>query len=222
MSNILYTKLPERYLSDAPYVGHPHTFIENLLHKELPKGETKTLSEDLQWQFLLDRHARWGKKPKSVRRKKTFLTRKERKRLDVLKLPKSDWNYDSLEGIRQMWRQYMRQNLELAGPAPNCGDQDWSNFSTILARSELIGSEIKVVRSQVPSHVGLNGTVVLETKMTFQVVTPQSKFKIIPKNTSVFEFVLDSLKFTVFGKHIMTRPSERSVKKIKSQMLPDL
>ncbi|XP_044260137.1 ribonuclease P protein subunit p29 [Tribolium madens] len=218
----LYTSLPDKYLSNAPDIGDPGTYLQKLLKKELPKGDSQQLVHDLKWQFLLDKHQSSKKRNKPIRKKKTFLTRKERKELNILKLPKSDWDYSSLESIRKMWRQYMNQNLELAGPVPRCSDQDWTNFSTILAKSELIGSEIKVVRSKCPRHVGLSGTVVLETKMTFQIVTPKSQLKIIPKNTSVFQFTLDKIKFTVFGKHIMTKPSERSVKKIKSLMLPDL
>ncbi|KYB27036.1 ribonuclease P protein subunit p29 [Tribolium castaneum] len=218
----LYTSLPDQYLKNAPEIGDPTTYIQKLLLKELPRSDSQQLRHDLKWQFLLDKHQSSQKRKKPIRKKKTFLTRRERKDLNILKLPKSDWDYNSLEGIRKMWRQYMRQNLELAGRAPHCSEQDWANFSAVLAKSELIGSEIKVARSKCPSHVGLTGTVVLETKMTFQIVTQQSQLKIIPKNTSVFEFVLDAMKFTVFGKHIMTKPSERSVKKIKSVMLPDL
>lgn len=239
ISDILYKGLPEEYLKNAPDIGNPNAYLEKLLRKELPPHDAQNLSKDLLWQFLLEKHQSLQKKKKPIRKKKTFLTRKERKELNILKLPKSDWDYNSLESIRKLWRQYMKQNLDLAGPAPSCSDKDWTNFATILARSELIGSEIKVVRSKCPSHVGLTGTVVLETKMTFQIVTPMSQFKsnffalpllqianfcvvVIPKNSSVFEFFLDTIKFTVFGKHIMTKPSERSVKKIRLQMLPDL
>ncbi|KAJ8973009.1 hypothetical protein NQ317_004607, partial [Molorchus minor] len=123
--------------------------------------------------------------------------------------------------LREMWKEYMRQNLGLAR-APSCLDQDWTSFSAIAAKSELVGAEIKVVKSKVPNQIGMSGTVVLETKMTFQIVTPQSKLKILVKDSSVFEFCLDDMRFTVYGKHIATRPSERSTKKIKTLMIPDL
>lgn len=45
---------------------------------------------------------------------------------------------------------------------------------------------------------------------------------VISKESSVFVFYVDRLKFTIFGKHLLARPSERSIKKIKSQMVPDL
>lgn len=44
----------------------------------------------------------------------------------------------------------------------------------------------------------------------------------IPKNDSVFLIKLYNLELTVFGKHLNIRPAERSVKKVKSIMDPDL
>ncbi|KAJ8946136.1 hypothetical protein NQ314_008958 [Rhamnusium bicolor] len=155
------------------------------------------------------------------KRRKLFLSRKQRLELNLLKLPTDGWNYSSLEPLRTMWIDYMRQNLNI-NKVPKCTDQDWSAFSTIVSKAELVGAEMTVVKSKVPNQIGMKGTVVLETKMTFQIVTSQSKLKTVIKETSVFQFQLDNMKFTVYGKHIATRPSERSVKKIKGQMVPDL
>lgn len=44
----------------------------------------------------------------------------------------------------------------------------------------------------------------------------------IVKETAVFQFQLNNIRFTVYGKYIATRPSERSVKKIKGFMVPEL
>lgn len=41
----------------------------------------------------------------------------------------------------------------------------------------MVGCELKVVKSKVPSLIGMQGTVVLETKMSFKIVTPQNKLK---------------------------------------------
>ncbi|CAH0549221.1 unnamed protein product [Brassicogethes aeneus] len=176
------------------------------------------------FRFLLHKF-RTAKKIKRKGVKKTFLTRKERRELEMLKLPKAGWNYNSLQSIRNMWREYMTQNLDLCDTTnkiPKCTDSEWTAFSTILAKSELVGAELEVVRSKTPSLVGMIGTLVLETKMTLQIVTKDNKLKIVPKECSVFEFRLNNMKFTVFGKQIMTKPSERSAKKIKGQMYPDL
>lgn len=123
---------------------------------------------------MLEKHSL--RKKRRLRRKKTFLTRKQRIELGFLKLPKEGWSYASLEPMRNMWKGYMRQNLEVV-KAPSCTDQEWSAFSTIVAKSELVGAEMTIIMSKVPCQVGMSGTVVLETKMTFQIITPHSKLK---------------------------------------------
>lgn len=155
---------------------------------------------------------------------KSFITRKERAKLKLLKLPKTGWNYNELDSLRNMWKEYMRQNLDLidGNHAPDCASPEWASFSTILAKSELIGAEITIVKSNSPTLVGMTGTIVYETKMTIQIVTPQSKLKVILKENAVFEFRLDRMKFTIYGKHIMTRSADRSTKKFKGAPVPQL
>lgn len=56
--------------------------------------------------------------------------------LNLLKLPKEGWNYNKLEPIRQMWKEYMIDNLELINKekevsmksVPKCDDSEWPNF----------------------------------------------------------------------------------------------
>ncbi|KAG5897844.1 hypothetical protein JTB14_011842 [Gonioctena quinquepunctata] len=218
LKNTLKRALPEEILPNPTPVDYL-SYIKNALIRTLPTTDSRNLKSDLEWTFWLDRHSFQKKKP--LKRKKSFLTRKQRSELNLLSLPKRGWNYSSLQAVRDMWKDYMRQNLSLT-KAPTCTDQDWSAFSAVLAKSELVGAELKVVQSKVPSQVGLRGTIVLETKMTFQIVAQDSKLKTIVKDSAVFEFFVDNMKFTIYGKHIMTRPSERSVKKIRGQMLPDL
>lgn len=225
---------------DLYHIKIVKNYIEKYIRSAVPEGDLKNLTKDFNYTFVLDRCSQVNTiKRRKVKRK--FLTRKERKNLNLLKLPKDGWQYESLLSINEMWKQYLRQNLELPRKIPTIQDPEWLNFTTILAKSELIGAEVTIVRSKVPSQIGMRGILVLETKMTFQLVTPASQlkskysvflnvgrlkgfpnFSAILKETSVFEFCLDDMKFTIFGKHLMTRASERSVKKIKGHMIPDL
>lgn len=143
--------------------------------KTLPSTDSKNLTSEMKWNFLLEKHSLIKKK--TLQKKKTFLTRNQRKQLNLLTLPKEGWNYNSLEMLRDMWKSYMRENLDLLSKAPSFTHQDWNSFSNIVAKSELIGSELTVIKSKVPNQVGMTGTVILETKMTFQIVTQQSKLK---------------------------------------------
>lgn len=81
----------------------------------------------------------------------------------------------------------------------------------------------------------------MDTKQTFKVLGEDNKIRsiifqiqikqlkiiilihtAIPKNDSVFLIKLYNLEMTVFGKHLNIRPAERSVKKVKNIMDPDL
>ncbi|CAG9831084.1 unnamed protein product [Diabrotica balteata] len=222
LRELLYSDLPNEIIQ-LPSVPTEDSlqYVKNFLSQNLPSSDSKNLTADLKWNFLLKKHS-FEKIKTGFKGKKSFLTRKQRKDLNLLKVPREGWDYEQLENLRDMWRSYMRENLDLNRKAPSCTDQEWNAFSVIVAKSELIGAEITVVRSKVPSLLRMRGTIVLETKMTFQIVTAESKLKILIKADSVFEFQLDNIKFTVFGKYLMTKPSERSTKKIRSQMTPDL
>lgn len=172
------TVLPQ-HLIQGPNLNNLQNeqYIKNILVQDLPTTEKATINQELLWNFVLDKHSSDNKKGKKPRTKRTFLTRKERKQLNLLKLPKTGWNYESLQPMNEMWRKYMRENLEIIRKAPKCTDTEWNNVSTILAKSEFVGAEVEITRSKVPSQVGIRGIIVLETKMTFQIVAPDSKLK---------------------------------------------
>lgn len=79
--------------------------------------------------------------------------------------------------MRDLWKQYMRNNLNIVKSIPSPQDAAWISFNSTLTKSEFAGSEITVIRSTAPSVVGISGTVVLETKCTFNIVTPKSEYK---------------------------------------------
>lgn len=173
-SETLETPLPENYGPNLDR-SEAEEYVKNVLKQDLPKTEKATVDKELRWHFKLDKESR-EKKGKTNRKKKTYLTRKERKQLNLLKLPKTDWNYAALDDLRAMWKEYMRENLELE-KAPSCNEPNFNSLSVILGKSEYVGAEIKVIRSTCPSLIGICGTVVLETKATFQIVNKESKLK---------------------------------------------
>lgn len=173
---ILNSNLPKQILPGKTFnTDESKSYIKHLLTENLPSSDRKNLASDMKWKFLLDKHC--FQKKKIVKKKKTFLTRNQRIELNLLKLPKCGWNYSSLAGLRGMWKEYMKQNLDLVSKAPEYTNKEWSYFSTVLAKSELIGAELTVIQSKVLNQVGMTGTVVLETKLTFNIITPQSKLK---------------------------------------------
>ncbi|CAG9854768.1 unnamed protein product [Phyllotreta striolata] len=182
--------LPSRIL-DLPRENHNQSLdgIKNMLFKTVPKVDRQNFTETLKWKLNISKFS-VKKISKGCKKKKPYLTREQRKKLNLAKLPNEGWNYSELENLRQMWKSYMIENLNIIGkPLINHLTPNWAGFSAVFAKSELIGAEITVVRSKNPNLIGLTGTVVLETKMTFQIVSPDSKLKKIPrwctKNTSI-------------------------------------
>lgn len=157
-------------------------YIKNLLIKTLPSTDSKNLNNELKWNFLLEKHSLHNRKISL--KKKTFLTRNQRKNLNLLRLTKNDWNYNSLDVLREMWRNYMRQNLNIPMQAPSMTFQEKIVLSNVMAKSELIGADLTVIKSKVTNQIGMKGTVILETKMSFQIITPESKQK------SKYEFLI--------------------------------
>lgn len=168
--------MPENAVSDLGLNITPQEYVTKVLAVDLPAKERTGLREELIWNFVLEKNAE-KKRRKEKPRKNTFLTRKQRVTMDLLKLPKDGWDYKSLQPIRDMWKQYMRENVDFNPNVPKFTDVEWSNLSVVSAKCEFVGAEVEVIRSRSPCIVGVKGTLVLETKMTFQVVTPASKLK---------------------------------------------
>ncbi len=73
---------------------------------------------------------------------------------------------------------------------------------------EIIGLEAKIVESSNSQIIGLNGTVVYETKSMFTINTKEG-FKKIPKNWNKWKFTLNDNFVEIDGKLLTKRPQDR-------------
>ena len=73
---------------------------------------------------------------------------------------------------------------------------------------EIIGLEAKIVESSNSQIIGLNGTVVYETKSMFTINTKEG-FKKIPKNWNKWKFTLNDNFVEIDGKSLTKRPQDR-------------
>nr|XP_022920394.1 uncharacterized protein LOC111428898 [Onthophagus taurus] len=217
ISSCLKTPLPQTNLKNIP--DSSIETIKSFLEEKLPESERKDIEDGLNWNLYLDKN-KTSKKPKSVRKK--LLKCKERKKI-FGKLPKDGWKYEKLLEMNSMWKQYVLNTLNGTDKIKRCNEGDFNQFCMNLNKIELIGAEIKVVRSKNPGYIGIEGIVVMETKFTLNIVCKLTfKLKSVLKESCVFEICLDSFRFSFFGKHFLTRPGDRSVKKIKYFSLSDL
>jgi len=84
-----------------------------------------------------------------------------------------------------------------------------------ILRHELIGLDVKVVKSSHPGYVGISGRVVDETRNTLT-IQHNGKKKVVVKDVAVFHFTLpNSAVVEIDGKSIVGSPENRLKKKIR-------
>ena len=90
-----------------------------------------------------------------------------------------------------------------------------------IARHELCGLPTRVAAADNPSLVGIEGSVVSETKSTLRVETDSTRTKQVPKAGATFEFDLtdesDSGFVTVEGTRLTAPPARRTERSTDSK-----
>ena len=114
------------------------------------------------------------------------LSAKQKRKLCIYDIPKSQQKYAIYEPVHQMWCAYMREILGIADGKRT--HVDANGAGPMLVSADYHGALVEVVRSRCPSRVGLKGIVVKDTKFTFEVVTTKDALKAIPKEHTVFRF----------------------------------
>ncbi len=75
-----------------------------------------------------------------------------------------------------------------------------------LTKHELIGLKCRIVRASNPEIIGVEGTVVDESKN--MIVIENSKKRMIPKKDAFFEFKLEE-NIIIDGRRLLGRPEDR-------------
>ncbi|MCL2687667.1 MAG: ribonuclease P protein component 1 [Methanobrevibacter sp.] len=80
---------------------------------------------------------------------------------------------------------------------------------------ELIGLYCEVVKSSNDFLIGISGKIIDETKKTISIETDNG-IKMIPKNVSIFHFLLPNEEWVeIDGKILVNRPEDRIKKRYK-------
>ncbi|XP_033754362.1 ribonuclease P protein subunit p29-like isoform X2 [Pecten maximus] len=194
-------------------------FVKAFLKRHLPKqrllhGE----DEEIKNKFVMLDNSRTNKtsNKRPTRKKKTLSTR-ECKNLKIFKVEKEDQRYESYLPLHHLWLEYMEELTNFNSFTPG----RMTNVQQRLLKADLHGSLLTVQRSKCPSYVGVTGIILQETRNTFLLITKENKVKCIPKQHSVFTFMLGSYKFTIYGNNFRVRSSERAVRKFKSKATVD-
>ncbi|XP_021196314.3 ribonuclease P protein subunit p29 [Helicoverpa armigera] len=196
--------------------------IVGFLKSNVSKSGQQNLDAELKKVFVLAKKRGKSQKRKPNKKKVRCLTRVEKRSLGFYNIPRNEVKYNDVVPLNEIWQNYMKDLLELDKPVPDYTSKAWETFTQTLFKADFHGSILNVVRSKCPSYVGKCGICIMDTRNTFKIVSKDNITTTIPKRDCVFEMHLGTQKVTLFGKHLCVRPAERSTKKIKGHIHPDL
>lgn len=196
--------------------------IIGFLKSNVSKSGQQNLDAELKKVFVLAKKRGKSQKRKPNKKKVRCLTRVEKRSLGFYNIPRNEVKYNDVVPLNEIWQNYMKDLLELDKPVPDYTSKAWETFTQTLFKADFHGSILNVVRSKCPSYVGKCGICIMDTRNTFKIVSKDNITTTIPKRECVFEMHLGTQKVTLFGKHLCVRPAERSTKKIKGHIHPDL
>lgn len=104
-----------------------------------------------------------------------------------------------VEPLYQMWCDYYRGLLGDPQKAPD----------ERMLKADYHGALVLVAEAHNPTMIGLVGIVILETRQSFQLITKDDRYLVIPKHGTALQFILDGRVFTVFGDAMRYKPSLR-------------
>lgn len=215
-------KLPDKYIKCAS----PGEFSElkTFFESKLPQADRKEVTSEFKKTLVLAAQKNKLRKKKTVRKSKKALSAGERRSLGLYRLPKKGLLYSSFLPLHSLWSGYMAElldlpGLEMTGWEPNLSEEPRQlQLQTRLCRADLHGALVKVTAALCPSHVGVQGIVVMETKNTLQILSKDNRLRFIPKMGSSFSFKVKDYVFTLPGSSIDSKPGERATKKLKNKL----
>lgn len=165
-------------------------YAEKIQHRPLllkPSEPTTTNPSARQQRHLKRVHKLEQRKRKLKPRP---LTAKAKRASHIYTIPKSGQKYEVFEGLHQMWEAYIREVLFDNPDGWASGPITGAGAAPKLVSADYHGAELEVVRSRCVSRVGVKGIVIKETKFTFELITKNNTVKSIPKEGTVFQFIL--------------------------------
>lgn len=185
------------------------------------------------------RQARRKERERKVKERKKALkpkplSAKQRRKLGLYDLPRANQKYATYMPLHDLWLGYAR---EILGSEVYTGGQ---GAGAKLSAADMHGAELEVVRSACVGRVGIKGIVVKDARFVFEVITPESKVKVVPKEGTLFRVEIPpvaepenvgdtavgekaaprkSLVFEIHGDQFTVRAADRANKKFKTHFL---
>lgn len=106
------------------------------------------------------------------------LSAKQKRALQIYKIPKEQQKYELYVPLHTLWCGYMREILNLDEPNSSHGRFiDSRSAGPLLTSADYHGALVEIVRSRCVSRVGVKGIVIRDTKSTYEVITSKNVLK---------------------------------------------
>ena len=140
--------------------------------------------------------------------------------------------YATFEQMNKLWLQYITTVLsvrkdDLIKGIDVSDGQNQTSLCSKLVKADFSGAKVKIVKSKNQALEGTEGLVVRETARTFLIIQPNDSVKVLPKESSVFQFRLPehikglgnqkSLAVNIWGDNILYTGSERAKHSFKTK-----
>ncbi|KAK9124339.1 hypothetical protein Sjap_013941 [Stephania japonica] len=181
--------------------------VDDILHELLQSGDaaqkymqgSRSMKID-NW-ILLDnvvqgRGARSSALKNMSKRSKRRMSLKQHRKYGSFDFPQEFHKFEMFKPMHNMWKDYIMQLIKNVGT---------NQVAQSLLSADLHGAILLVADSKIISLVGVTGIMVRETAETFGFITPDNKFRVVPKRPSVFIFRADCWKITLYGDKLISR-----------------
>lgn len=217
--------LPESFYNN---IKNPADDAKTFLESKVNEADRREVADEFKKTLVLEaQRSKRRQRQRKPRISKKELTAREKRNLGLNRLPKVGLKYEQFKALHALWLEYMSELLEVqalkaTGWKPdNMEDPRYQSLQTKICRADFHGAIISVVKADCPSHVGVAGICLMETKHTLQIISTDNKLRIMPKRGSTFSLDVEGFKFYFPGSSMLCKPAERATKKPKLKMPMD-
>lgn len=132
------------------------------------------------------------------KRSKKHMTMRQHRKCGSLDLPKEFHNFSRFKPMHEMWKEYISKILK---------ENREKQLSQTLLVADLHGAFLIVVECKTIAFKGISGIMIRETAKTFGLITQDDRFRVVPKQGSVFVFQAGCWKITLHGDNLSMRNS---------------
>lgn len=220
-NQIVYKKLSSEFVQSDQFESAPslNEFVDSFLPRE-KKLEVNLDGERKKRKVVSIQQSDWTRNSWSrntensekVRKKRRkSISSKEMKDNHIFELPKEDLIYSKYLMLNQLWTQYINDLTS------TCKLKTQSEMAPTLLKADLHGAKIKVIKSNQPPLVGIEGIIIQETTKTFKIITPFNSLAVVPKSKTVFTLVVKGFLVTLHGLHFEKNSPLRTKERFKNK-----